>query len=80
MIEHIQSAPAIWKYPSFQPSQKIAIFVPCYMDQFYPHAAQSMVEILERPSPERDGSEIDGIHAYFSGTDRREKNVCDSDR
>ncbi|MDO4629200.1 MAG: (Fe-S)-binding protein [Planctomycetia bacterium] len=48
MIEHIQSAPPIWKYPSFQPSQKVAIFVPCYMDQFYPHAAQSMVEILER--------------------------------
>ncbi|MDO4425036.1 MAG: (Fe-S)-binding protein [Planctomycetia bacterium] len=48
MIQRIQSAPPVWKYPEYHPSDRIAIFVPCYMDQFYPHAAQSRVEILDR--------------------------------
>ena len=48
MIQHIQTAPPIWEYPSYSPTQKVAIFVPCYIDQFFPHVAQAMVEILDR--------------------------------
>lgn len=48
MIQQIQSAPPVWEYPKYTSAQKVAIFVPCYIDQFYPHVAQSMVEILDR--------------------------------
>ena len=65
MIKHIQSAPPIWEYPSYSPTQKVAIFVPCYIDQFFPHVAQAMVEILDRlgvkvdfPPARRNASEL----------------------
>ncbi|MDO4574065.1 MAG: (Fe-S)-binding protein [Planctomycetia bacterium] len=48
MIRRVHTAPPAWEYPEYQPGQKVALFIPCYMDQFYPHVGQAVVEILER--------------------------------
>lgn len=37
-----------WQYPAYEPGEKVALFVPCYIDQFFPQIAQAVVEILER--------------------------------
>ncbi len=34
--------------PPYRPGDSVAIFVPCYMDQFYPEAARAMVRVLKR--------------------------------
>ena len=34
--------------PPYKPGEPVAIFVPCYMDQFYPEAGEAMVRVLER--------------------------------
>ncbi|MBP3694599.1 MAG: (Fe-S)-binding protein [Thermoguttaceae bacterium] len=70
MIQRIQSAPPVWKYPEYRPTDKTAIFVPCYIDQFYPHAAVSMVEILDRLGVRIDfpsGQTCCGQPAFNSG-------------
>lgn len=37
-----------WEYPAYEPGEKVALFVPCYIDQFFPQVAQAVVEILRR--------------------------------
>lgn len=48
MIQLKQHSPPQWEYPRYQPGQPVAMFIPCYVDQFYPNIAQSMVRILTR--------------------------------
>lgn len=37
-----------WDYPKYEPGQPVGLFVPCYIDQFYPKIAEDTVTILER--------------------------------
>ena len=48
MIQLTQHSPPEWAYPQYQPGEPVAIFIPCYIDQFYPNIAQSLVTLLER--------------------------------
>jgi L-lactate dehydrogenase complex protein LldE len=34
--------------PPYKPGEPVALFVPCYMDQFYPEVGEAMVRIFER--------------------------------
>jgi L-lactate dehydrogenase complex protein LldE len=48
MIQLKQHSPPQWEYPRYQPGEPVAMFIPCYIDQFYPNIAQSMVRLLTR--------------------------------
>jgi len=48
MIQLKQTLPTVWEYPKYQPGEPVALFVPCYIDQFFPDAAQATVEVLRR--------------------------------
>ncbi len=37
-----------WDYPTYERGEKVALFIPCYIDQFYPQIAQATAEILHR--------------------------------
>jgi len=34
------------EYPVYEPGEPVALFVPCYIDEFYPHVAQATAELL----------------------------------
>ena len=36
------------EYPAYQPGEPVALFIPCYIDQFYPEIAEATVELLTR--------------------------------
>ncbi len=49
---------------------KVALFIPCFIDQFYPHVGASMVQVLERLGCEVDypeGQTCCGQPAFNSG-------------
>jgi len=46
MIELVQHQPPKWKYPAYQPGDSVALFIPCYIDQFYPRIAQATARLL----------------------------------
>ncbi len=48
MIQLTQHSPPQWHYPKYQAGEPVALFIPCYIDQFYPNIAQSLVTLLER--------------------------------
>jgi len=48
MIELVEHSPPKWKYPKYTPGEPVALFIPCYIDQFYPHIAQATVELLSK--------------------------------
>jgi len=48
MIRLIRTAPARWEYPKYERGEPVALFVPCYVDQFFPDAAAATAELLRR--------------------------------
>lgn len=36
-----------WDYPIYQQNETVALFIPCFIDQFYPAVGKAMVRILE---------------------------------
>ena len=48
MVQLKQHSPPQWEYPRYQPGEPVAMFIPCYIDQFYPNIAQSMARLLTR--------------------------------
>ena len=47
-IEQLNKAVPHWDFPEYRPSEKIALFIPCFMDQFFPEAAIAMTKIFDR--------------------------------
>jgi len=48
MIHAPQSSPPPREYPRYERGQRVALFVPCYMDQFYPQVGQATARLLTR--------------------------------
>ena len=44
----IHPATPVWDFPKYEPGQKVALFIPCYIDQFYPSIGKATVELLEQ--------------------------------
>ncbi|MDR0871701.1 MAG: (Fe-S)-binding protein [Planctomycetaceae bacterium] len=36
-----------WDYPKYQQGETAALFIPCFIDQFFPSAGKAMVKLLE---------------------------------
>jgi L-lactate dehydrogenase complex protein LldE len=37
-----------WDYPKYKQGETVALFIPCFIDQFFPSAGKAMVKILEQ--------------------------------
>ena len=48
MIKQTHRSPSRWEYPKYEPGEPVALFVPCYIDQFFPQAAEATAELLRR--------------------------------
>jgi len=48
MIHLKQSSPPQWDYPKYEPGEPVALFIPCYIDQFYPHVGEATARLLTR--------------------------------
>ncbi len=48
MIHAPQSSPPKWEYPRYERGQRAALFIPCYMDQFYPQIGIATARLLAR--------------------------------
>jgi len=48
MIQLKQHSPPQWEYPRYQAGEPVALFIPCYIDQFYPSIAQATARLLSR--------------------------------
>jgi len=40
------ASPPQWDYPAYKPGSPVALFIPCYIDQFYPEIAEATARIL----------------------------------
>ena len=47
MIEALERAVPKWEYPKYQ-GEEVALFVPCFVDQFFPEAAIATANLLEK--------------------------------
>ncbi len=47
MITALEKEVPQWQYPEYKAGEKVALFIPCFMDQFFPSAGIAMVKILE---------------------------------
>ncbi|MHC4401540.1 MAG: (Fe-S)-binding protein [Planctomycetota bacterium] len=43
-----QTSPPRWDYPKYEPGEPVALFIPCYVDQFYPQVGQATARLLTR--------------------------------
>jgi L-lactate dehydrogenase complex protein LldE len=48
LIKLIHSSPPRWEYPRYEAGEPIALFIPCYIDQFYPQIGQSTARLVTR--------------------------------
>ena len=46
MIRPEHKSPPAWDYPSYEAGEPVALFIPCYIDQFYPQVAEATVRLL----------------------------------
>ena len=46
MIHQTQTSPPVWDYPKYEPGETVGLFIPCYIDQFYPQIGQATAELL----------------------------------
>ncbi len=37
-----------WEYPKYTPGETVGLFIPCFIDQFYPSTGKAMVRLLEK--------------------------------
>ncbi|MGL6196582.1 MAG: (Fe-S)-binding protein [Thermoguttaceae bacterium] len=47
MIEAIENSRQKLEYPKYEKGETVALFIPCYVDQFYPSIGKATVELLE---------------------------------
>lgn len=48
MIKSLDNQVPRWTYPEYKQGEAVALFVPCFIDQFYPSAAIAMVKLLDK--------------------------------
>lgn len=48
MSSLLSKAVPTWGYPTYRPGMKVALFIPCFMDQFFPTAGIAAVKLLEQ--------------------------------
>lgn len=46
MLEALNKEVPHWDYPNYKPGEKVGLFIPCFIDQFYPSIGISMVKLL----------------------------------
>jgi L-lactate dehydrogenase complex protein LldE len=46
MIHPQSHSPPRWDYPKYEPGEPVALFIPCYVDQFYPQVARATARLL----------------------------------
>jgi L-lactate dehydrogenase complex protein LldE len=46
MIRPPHASPPQGTYPQYEPGQPVALFIPCYVDQFYPQVARATAQLL----------------------------------
>jgi len=46
MIPPDHTSPPPWEYPRYKRGAPVALFIPCYIDQFYPQIAEATARIL----------------------------------
>ncbi|NLX96564.1 MAG: (Fe-S)-binding protein [Rhodopirellula sp.] len=46
MIRSPHHSPPQWNYPRYEPGEPVALFIPCYIDQFYPKVAEATARLL----------------------------------
>ncbi|MDR1959488.1 MAG: (Fe-S)-binding protein [Planctomycetaceae bacterium] len=47
LSEALQKAFRKWDYPAYTSGEEVALFIPCYVDQFYPSIGRATVQLLE---------------------------------
>src|SRR4030042_4221822 len=40
------TSPPEWEYPRYEPGTPVALFIPCYIDQFFPQIAEATARLL----------------------------------
>lgn len=48
MNNNLEQTRPRFDYPPYQKGEKVALFIPCYVDQFYPSIGKAMVQLLEQ--------------------------------
>ncbi len=48
MIKQLQEFPPVWEYSAYASTDKVGLFIPCFVDHFFPSVAKATVEILNR--------------------------------
>ncbi|MGL4595373.1 MAG: (Fe-S)-binding protein [Thermoguttaceae bacterium] len=48
MTDPVLRSYPITEYPDYQKGEKVALFIPCFIDQFFPAVGKSLVELLEK--------------------------------
>ena len=70
MIRQKRSSPPAWDYPAYQVGEPVALFIPCYIDQFYPQIAEAtarLLTLLGVPVVYPEGQTCCGQPAFNSG-------------
>jgi L-lactate dehydrogenase complex protein LldE len=47
-IQLKHSSPPVWEYPKYEAGEPVALFIPCYIDQFFPQIGQATARLLTR--------------------------------
>jgi len=70
MIPSAHDSPSGKTYPKYTPGEPVALFIPCYMDQFYPKVGEVTAKLLARlgvPTVFPDRQTCCGQPAFNSG-------------
>lgn len=70
MLRLLQTQPPVWEYPKYKAGDPVALFIPCYIDQFYPRIGRAVVKILSQlgiPLEFPEGQTCCGQPAFNSG-------------
>ena len=80
MTSALDKAVPHWNYPEYKAGEEVALFIPCFIDQFFPSAGIAMVKLLEElkiPHVYPDGQTCCGQPAFNSGYWEEAKKVMD---
>ncbi len=70
MIDALERAVPTWDYPEYKEGEKVALFIPCFVDQMFPEAGVATVKLLEKlniPIAYPEGQTCCGQAAFNSG-------------
>ncbi|MDO5308830.1 MAG: (Fe-S)-binding protein [Planctomycetia bacterium] len=48
MIEAIERSVPTWDYPSYEANEPVALFIPCFVDQYSPEAGIAVTRVLDK--------------------------------